>query len=233
MKKIHSEIIQSLADLALPRNCLACHTFLTPIEKDICRSCLLHLSYTDHFVQQNNSLYNQINLFSPLEHAGALCYFQKEGILAKLIHQMKYKKQQQVGAYFGQWMGQALLQSPYFNAISGLIPVPLHPKRQQERGYNQAEVIAQAMGNTLRKPVHCHWVQRVVYTPPLALANQTNRWEMIQNAFKGGTMLPEQHGDFVLVDDVVTTGATLSACARVLLSHPKIKLSIAVVGYRF
>ncbi|MGB1020132.1 MAG: ComF family protein [Flavobacteriaceae bacterium] len=233
MKKIYSEIVQSLADLALPRNCLACRTFSAPSEKDICTSCLLNLSYTDHFEQQNNSLYSQINLFTPLHHAGALFYFQKEGVLAKLIHQMKYKKQRHIGEFLGKWLGHALLQSSYFGPISGLIPVPLHPQRQQERGYNQAEVIAQAMGITLQKPVHTQWVRRAIYTPPLALANQNNRWKIIQNAFELGILLPEQHGHFVLVDDVITTGATLNACARVLLSHAKIKLSIAVVGYRF
>lgn len=233
MKKIYSEIIQSLSDLALPRNCLVCHVFLTPNEKDICRHCLLCLSYTDHFEHQNNSLYNQIRLLSPIEHARALFYFQKEGVLAKLIHQMKYKQQHQIADYFGQWIGQSLCQSSYFSSIAGLIPVPLHPKRQRERGYNQAELIARAIGNVVQKPVYTQWVRRVINTPPLALAKQNNRWKIIQNAFELGILLPEKQGHFVLIDDVVTTGATLTACARALLTHPKIKLSIAVVGYRF
>ncbi len=233
MKKIYSEIIQSLADFTFPRNCLACRAFLAPHEKKVCTSCILQLPYTDHFEQPNNNLYQQLKALLPLEHAAGLCYFQKDGMLAKLIHQLKYDKQRQMGVYFGRWLGKALLKSRYFHSISGIIPVPLHPQRQRERGYNQAEVIAQAMGTILQKPVYSQWVCRAVYTPPLALANQSNRWKIIQNAFKRGTIPDHCKGHFVLVDDVVTTGATLTACARMLLNQSKIKLSIAVVGYRF
>ena len=233
MKKNHSAVFQGLLDFIFPRLCLGCKQYLSPNERGLCTPCFVAMPFTDHFKQAQNVLQQELVSHLPIQHAAALSYFQKEGLVAELVHQLKYKNQPKVGHYLGRWMGAALQTSPYFKPLDGIIPVPLHPKRKRERGYNQTELIAKALGDVIQKPLCSEFLARAVYTPPLALANQGNRWKIIKNAFVPQDAIRGQTGHFLLVDDVVTTGATLTACAQALLLHSKIKLSIAVVGYRF
>ena len=233
MKKVYQETLQSFIDLILPRLCFSCRNYLSQHEKGICIECIVSLPFTDHFNYSNNALHQQLSLQLSLEHAVALCYFNKEGLVANLIHQLKYKKQKHIGTLFGQWLGEAILKSSNFSTLRGIIPVPLHSKRKRERGYNQSEIIASAVSEIIQKPVYTNYLKRIIDTPPLALADQSNRWKIIKNAFETQASLKKTAGHFLLIDDVVTSGATLTACAKTLLEHSQIKLSIAVVGYRF
>ena len=142
-------MLQSFIDLILSRLCFRCRNYLSQHEKGISIECIVSLSFTDHFNYSSNALYQQLSLQLSLEHAVTLCYFNKEGIVANLIHQLKYKKQKHIGTLFGQWLGEAILKSSNFSTTRGIIPVPLHSKRKRERGYNKSEIITSAVNKII------------------------------------------------------------------------------------
>ena len=159
-------------------------------------------------------------------------HFQKEGGVARMIHQFKYNKQVNIGRYFGKWLGYMLLESPFFKFLDAIIPVPLHPSKQRTSGFNQAEIIAEPLAKQLQIPLVIKSLKRVKKTKPLAKINHDARWKEVDEAFTIKQPFPKSFELLLLVDDVITTGATLNACARTLLKNSQIKLSIVSLTCR-
>lgn len=172
-------------------------------------------------------------LLFPVSQATALFYFQKQGLVASLIHQFKYEGVVAIGNHLGLWLGEQLHGSPHFKSITHIIPVPLHPKRQRKRGFNQAAVIAKKVAVVTQLPVLEHGLIRVKNTVQLAKAAHETRWATIQDAFEIHPNLKNQKGHFLLIDDVITTGATLNACCKALRKHHAVSVSIAAIAVRF
>jgi len=208
----------AFVDLIFPRVCIGCKRHLNFYEKILCIGCRLDLPLT-HF-QKNR------------ENASALFYFEKEGKVAQMIHQFKYLDQRHLGVYLGHWLGDTLLESSNLKKVDGIIPVPLHPSKKRKRGYNQAAIIAGALSEKLKVPLVKETLIRVKRTQSLAQIGYDERWREVDQAFEFNKPLPKEMKHILLVDDVITTGATLTACANALLKKNPLKLSIVSLACR-
>ncbi len=147
-----------------------------------------------------------------------------------LIHQLKYKANQDVGVYLGELVGNSLLNSNRFDQIDFLVPLPLFPEKERKRGYNQATVICQGISAVMNVPILTGNVLRKRFTETQTRKHRTERWENVADSFfvKDSLRLEGKH--ILLVDDVVTTGATLEACGSVIINIPGAKLSLATLS---
>lgn len=234
-EKLRQKSKQYTADflqLIYPEHCYSCQMELVGSPAGVCAVCAIDLEYTLFENYQSETPLDQ--LFwgrTPLRSTFALLYFNKQGASQKILHELKYKGRDDIGLHYGEEMGERLLESRAFGKIDGLIPVPLHPKKQFIRGYNQAEKIASGMAKTMNVSLRADLLQRSVFAESQTKKGFASRWETIQNNFrsKRGKQL---EGHFVLVDDVITTGATLEVCIKALRKdYPNIELSVAALAF--
>ncbi|GAB3931289.1 ComF family protein [Mucilaginibacter myungsuensis] len=217
--------------LLFPELCYACNNSLVAHEDLICTECLYNLPYTDFHHQPDNIVAKQFWGKVKLDGAYALCYFTKGGKVQQLVHSLKYRNAPQIGNKLGALAGQRMAESTHFKHFDAVIPVPLHKSRLRKRGYNQsrhfAEGIAEALGTVVS-------INDLIRTKATQTQTHKTRFERSANmkevfAVKDVSALTNKH--VLLVDDVVTTGATLESCANVLLAIPGLKLSIATIAY--
>jgi len=162
--------------------------------------------------------------------AASFCSFDKGGCLQHLLHQLKYKGNREVGRKMGNLFGYELIQNPLYDDIDALIPVPLHPKKERKRGFNQSVEICNGMSEMMNRPIILGNLVRELYTSSQTRKGRFERWENVSGIFnvKNETPLIGMH--LLLVDDVVTTGATLEACCEPLLKIPGVRVSIATIA---
>lgn len=148
-----------------------------------------------------------------------------------LVHRLKYKGEKEVGVYLGKLLGRELSESEFFCDADVLLPVPLHPAKLKKRGYNQSEVIALGMEKSMKAKLDANILFRKVHTSTQTRKSRYERWENVKDIFgiRNPHLLENKH--VILVDDVITTGATLEACAEILLDIPGVKLSVASLAY--
>ncbi len=217
--------------LIFPHNCTGCGSDIVSEEQQLCLRCTEALPSTNFFEQPGNpveaSFYGRI----PVRHAAAAYYFTKDSLIQHLIFQLKYRGNKQIGSYLGMMMGREMLAGNRFNDVDLLIPLPLNPKRELKRGYNQATQICQGIQTVLDKPLLEKAVVRKVYTETQTHMGRINRWQNMDGVFavNAPEMLQGKH--ILMVDDVVTTGATLEACAMEILKIPQTTISIATIAY--
>jgi ComF family protein len=167
----------------------------------------------------------------PLEHASSLLYFQKEGIVQELIHNLKYRGQKNVGQLMGEWYAYDLKTVEELKDVDTVIPVPLHKRKLRERGYNQVAGFGKAIAEGLGCDYSDDVLLRVTYNKTQTKKNLADRAEIIGSAFDVASAEEHNGKHFLLVDDVITTGATLESCGRALLTIPDAKLSIVTIAY--
>lgn len=220
-------ILGSLIRLFYPDLCCACGQSLMRGEHVICLSCLMKLPQTDFHTFSDNAVaklfYGRINA----ENATAMCYYEKGSLVQHLMHQLKYKNKPEIGVYFGRKLGKKLSESDLYKDVDAVIPIPLHPKKMKIRGYNQSKVIADGFVQAFPVPVIEDVLVRVEFTETQTRKNRWDRYQNVKDMF--GVQHPEKiRGKHVLmVDDVITTGATIEACAKHLLAVEGVRVSIA------
>ncbi len=167
----------------------------------------------------------------PLHAATAFLFFNKGGITQNLIHGLKYKKKKNNGLFLGSLFGNDLSKSELFKDADLLIPVPLHPKKQQKRGYNQSELIARGMETSMNAKLNTTILKRVVFTKSQTKKSRFERWENVKDIFHWESPEELKGKHIILVDDVITTGATMEACLQHLIEIPDVKISVAAIAY--
>ncbi|MDQ7947744.1 MAG: ComF family protein [Pedobacter sp.] len=217
--------------LLFPELCPACGTGLHHGEGDICLHCLFDLPYTDYHLHQDNRVARQFWGRLPLHAAMAMLYFKKGTKVQHLVHHLKYKGRTAVGIKLGQLLAERLKQSEQYQDVDLIIPVPLHPKKQKLRGYNQSEYIAKGMAEEMNIPFSTLHLRRLKASATQTKKSRYYRYENMRDIFSLSKAEQMQDLHILLVDDVVTTGATLEACGQVLLNSPIKKLSIAAVAF--
>lgn len=230
MKLLRTYLADFVA-LFFPELCHACGESLVTGEELICTDCLYNLPYTNFHQQPDNVVARQFWGKVKIEAAYALFYFSKGGKVQQLMHQFKYKNTPLIGNKLGNLAGRQLNQSKAFQYVDAVIPVPLHKSRLRKRGYNQSACFAQGLAETLNTKVIINNLIRVKATETQTHKSRFERSVNMQDVFMvdNPDELTDKH--VLLVDDVVTTGATLEACAAALLTVPGLQLSIATIAY--
>lgn len=224
-------MLKSLANLLFPVTCPGCDSLLLDGETVICTTCRHSMPFTRHHVDEYNETAKKFYGRLQLEHASALVYFHKEGIVQELIHNLKYRKQQQVGKLMGEWYAPSLNTVAELQDVTNVIPVPLHPKKLRERGYNQVTEFGKAIARGMNVHYNESILLRTSYTKTQTQKNRELRAGIINTAFNVKYNGTDANKHFLLVDDVITTGATLEACGKLLLQIPGARVSIVTIAY--
>jgi ComF family protein len=224
-------LINDFISLFFPITCPACGYNLFSNEKVICTKCLYHLPKTNFHMDKDNPVskvfWGRVNI----EFATAMFFYRKGGKVQQLIHQLKYKGHKEIGIILGELYGSELQTTDNFKEIDLIIPIPLHRKKLIKRGFNQSEVFAKGLSKSMKKEVDTNSVIRTVATSTQTRKSRYKRWENVNEIFevKNPDKLTGKH--ILLVDDVITTGATMEACVQVILQAPGTKVSVASIGF--
>lgn len=225
-----TSIFDEFLGLFFPDSCVVCGEPLLLAEENICLSCLLKLPRTNNFLEAENVAEKLLAGRFPFEHIATFCNFTKGGILQPIIHQIKYNGRAHLGETLGMLFGRDLAGSDFLSPIQLIIPVPLHPKKQKQRGYNQAEMIAHGISKATNIPLSTNNLIRIVHNQTQTKRNKMQRWENVKDIFTVNHPEEFENKHILLVDDIITTGSTIEACAHALLTSVSIKISIATIG---
>ena len=220
-------MFHDLISLFYPRVCQICESSLVKSEAVICLNCIHQLPVTN-FLQHNDNpvkkvFYGRVDV----ENATSLLHFKKKSAVQKLIHQLKYKGQQEIGTYLGKWMGEELTKSQLFKDIDLVIPVPLHKIKQRKRGYNQVEKFGREIASALEVPYLDDVLLKRSTSSTQTIKARLSRWGDIEETFVLSSPETISGKHILLIDDLITTGATLEACSNVLKQSKNVKISIA------
>jgi len=217
--------------LLFPELCNACGTHLYYGEKEICIKCLRDLPFTDFHLYADNPVAKQLWGRLPNTNAMAMLYFRKGTKVQNLMHSLKYKDKTEVGVKLGNLLGEKLKNSNDYKDIDLIIPVPLHLNKERLRGYNQSKTIADGIAEALAVKVSSTHLLRSKSTETQTKKSRYTRFENMQSVFTVRHKDELENLHILLVDDVITTGATLEACGNALLNVEIKKLSIAAVAF--
>ena len=223
-------MLNDFLSLIFPKVCAACGKSLFKSEDCICTYCMYHLPKTNFHLYPDNPVirlfWGRTNIFS----ASSLYSFSKGSKVQHLIHQLKYRGKKEIGTSLGRYYGRELKVSPLFSSADIVVPVPLHSKKLKKRGYNQSETFALGLAETMEAENGNNILIRSYASQTQTKKSRFDRWKNVEEIFK--VSLPEkiQGKHVLLVDDVVTTGSTLEACANKILEVPGTKVSVATIA---
>jgi Predicted amidophosphoribosyltransferases len=229
MKKIFL-LFQNLLSMFYPRLCPACKQNLFQYEKVICSHCLTHLPETNYHLEKDNPLNAIFRGRIELRQVAALLFYQKGNMVQNLLHQLKYKGKQEVGIVLGQYYGNKLIQQIDFADIDMIIPIPLHPKKQKQRGYNQSECLAKGLSESMKIPYYTDILKRELFTQTQTKKDRFNRWKNVKDVFVVEDYENISGKKIMLCDDVLTTGATIEAAAQTLIQGTEIELFVVTIA---
>jgi len=223
-------MLRDLAYLFFPIHCAACDSPLYKNEKLLCTSCRHELPLGNFHNVNAKKIEKVFYGRVKIENATSLFVFHKDGLVQNLLHNLKYRGQEEIGVELGKWLGQELQQSTKYQDIDVVIPVPLHKRRMRERGYNQVEKFGIEIAKTLNAEYINCVLKKISYNKKQSKHERRNRWGNTVETFgtQKESLLINKH--ILLVDDIVTTGATIESCINVLKSIPGIKISIATMA---
>ena len=223
-------MFSSLVNLFFPKTCYACDAILIDNETDICVGCRHELPLTNYHFERPETVkkifYGRVHL----DAATALFYFHKSGRVQNLLHHLKYKGKEDIGRLFGNWLGAEILESPYFSSIDVVIPVPIHSKKLKQRGYNQVALFAQQIAKILNASYVEDVLLKSINTKTQVFQSREARFQSVAHSFYAQNLSMVENKHILLVDDIITTGATIEACALVLNAANKSRLSIATIA---
>lgn len=223
-------MLKALLHIFFPEVCSCCDTLLDDGEYVICTSCRHNLPVTQFHLTNDQTVQKVFYGRVKLQQATALLRFEKKNITQKLMHQLKYKNQEAIGTVLGGWLGHDLKKIEAYNTIDLVIPVPLHKSKLKKRGYNQAADFGRQLAASLNAEYTDDVLIKITNTRSQVTKNRLSRWTSKDTVFsiKNENKINNKH--ILLVDDIITTGATLEACAQLLQSQPNVKISIAAMA---
>lgn len=223
-------ILEDFISLFYPRYCRGCFNSLVKGEDLICTQCLLEMPKSYYHLYRDNPFFQKFRGRLPVKHVMALFKFVKESRVQQVLHALKYKQQPELGEMLGRIYGQDLVEADYAGSFDLIIPVPLHYSRRKLRGYNQSEEFGKGLSQILDVPCDDTYMIRAAKTQTQTHKSKLSRWENVNRIFQVPDPGPIAEKRILLVDDVVTTGATLEACGEALLRGGCRELSIACIA---
>ena len=227
---IFKDLFSSAIHLFYPHLCIGCGSDLLPTHELLCFECIDELPHTGYESIQGNPIEKIFYGRIPVATAHAGFYFAKGALIQQLIHELKYRGNKDIGPYLGRLMGERMLPGGRFGDIDYLIPLPLAEEKEFRRGFNQAELICTGLSDSMNIPVLRKNITRIRYTETQTKKHRAERWENVSGSFfvTDPGILTGKH--IMLVDDVITTGATFEACAAAVSASADTRISIAALA---
>lgn len=222
--------LSCLAELFFPRICVVCHERLMSQEQFVCLNCQLKIPRTNFHFRKDNTMEQLFYGRVQIERATAFLEFQKGSDYQKILHQLKYKGLSKLGEHMGVLFGEELKGSEFIEPIDLICPVPLHPKKERKRGYNQSYHFALGLGYSLNIPISNTILKRVVHTKTQTQKSRFERWQNVEGIFDLQNPEPIEGKHILLVDDVVTTGSTFEACVSTIHKVSSTKVSLLTLA---
>lgn len=225
------EYLQSLVEVIYPNLCIICQKE-TPINgRELCLLCLTELPYTDHFEYNNNHITKKFFGRLEIAHGAALLSYYKGSMFTDMLHRFKYEGGKDIGFMLGRMTGHRLLKSSWCDSVDIIVPMPIHKNRRKVRGYNQSTEYAKGIKAITNIPIVENLVIKKHYTTSQVSKGRMARQTNVDMTFA----LVDKHRyagrHILLVDDVITTGATILACAQCLQQIPKVKISVVAIAF--
>ncbi len=223
-------MLKNLLNLFFPKVCYACSHLLTDNENHICTTCRHNLPVTDFHFENNNTVEKVFYGRIKLEQATALLKFEKKGIVQQLLHNLKYRSHETISKVLGEWLGKELKNVEAYSTIDIVIPVPLHKNKLRKRGYNQVA----KFGVEIAKALNAEYIDSVLVkttaTKTQVFKKRISRWNNSNEVFaiKNKVLIKGKH--ILLVDDIITTGATIESCVNILIKAEDVKISVATMA---
>lgn len=218
MTTIVQDLFSSLVHLFYPHSCDGCGRDLARTENILCLRCQRRLPATGFQLYTGNPVERALWGRADISHGMAGYYYAPASLLQRLIHRFKYHRRKDIALHLGRQLGRMLQQSAWLYEISCIVPVPLHAARERRRGYNQAALLAEGIAAVTQKPLAAQAMRRTSPAGSQTRSNRISRWENVAHVFSVCDNPAVQGRHVLLVDDVITTGATMEACSHALLA---------------
>jgi ComF family protein len=222
-------MFRDIIQLVFPRICVTCHDSLTRNEHHLCTRCLLDLPQTRFHESPDNALAKAFWGRLAIEQAFAFLYFRKGNAVQHILHEIKYKNNTDLALFIGQYYGSILAEAGV--KMDGIVAIPLHKNKLRKRGYNQSERIVAGMCQSMNTPNLSPFIERKKATETQTRKSRFDRWENVEDVFELREPASFSNKRILLMDDVITTGATIEACGREILSASQCMLSVASVAF--
>ena len=223
-------MVKNLLNLFFPKVCYACNNLLADRETYVCTDCRHNLPVTNYHFSNNETVQKALYGRVKLENATALLQFQKKGMVQHLLHGLKYKGYEDIGVFLGKWLGEELKAIEVYSNIDAVIPVPLHKKKLRKRGYNQVEKFGQEIAQALNVPYIDNVLVKTTSTKTQVFKERIARWNNNNEVFSITNISTIANKHILLVDDIITTGATIEVCSNELLKADNVKISLATMA---
>lgn len=223
-------MLNSVVNLFFPKVCCACSSFLSDNEDTLCIDCRHDLPVTNFHFEDNTTIAKTLLGRAKIELGTALFRYEKQGPVQQLIHHLKYKEQEHIGTLLGAWLGGELKTVLAYQTIDMVIPVPMHKKKLKTRGYNQVTKFGQEIAKALDAVYVDDVLVKISNTTSQTKKGRWARWHNNTDLFAVKNILKIENKHILLVDDIITTGATLEACCSALYQAKKLKISIATMA---
>ncbi|NND15081.1 MAG: ComF family protein [Eudoraea sp.] len=225
-----SKILNDVNNILFPQLCFGCNARLYRGEKVLCTICRDQIPLTEHNFETENAVdrifYGRINI----QKAAAFLYFEEKGIVKNLIHHLKYKGQEQIGIFLGDWFGSQLKSQDPTLKIDLVIPVPLHRRKQKKRGYNQVSKFAERLAFHLNAEYNDTLLEKRAQTKTQTTKDRWLRYSDQQGQSVAEDPMELHNKAVLLVDDVITTGATMESCGKELNQAENVRLYLAAMA---
>lgn len=224
-------MLEALTNLFFPKACVGCDAFLMSNEVTICTNCRHELPLTSHHLHQENETTQKFYGRMQVEYGSSFMYFHKKGIVQEIIHSLKYRGHEEIGTLIGDWYSEDLKNNAILKTVDSIIPVPLHPRKLKERGYNQVTTFGKSLSHNFEIPLDENLLHRNSYSKTQTFKNIIGRADVTQALFDISFTREHHNKHYLLIDDVLTSGATLEACGKAILKIPGAKLSIITMAF--